>query len=86
VTRHFLTIEQQGPADLDSIYELSTSPIDDETLKGQAVALLFERPSLRTAGVELAAVHRTPAVTPRSSMTKRLVLTLASAPRTSVGR
>jgi len=57
VTRHFLTIEQQGPADLDSIYELSTSPIDDETLKGQGVALLFERPSLRTRASSSAAVH-----------------------------
>ena len=57
MTRHFLTIEQQGPADLDSIYELSTSPIDDETLKGQGVALLFERPSLRTRASSSAAVH-----------------------------
>jgi len=59
VTRHFLTIEQQGPADLDSIYELSTSPIDDETLKGQGVALLFERPSLRTRASELGRGART---------------------------
>jgi ornithine carbamoyltransferase len=57
VTRHFLTIEQQSPADLDSIYELSTSPFDDETLKGQGVALLFERPSLRTRASSSAAVH-----------------------------
>jgi ornithine carbamoyltransferase len=57
MTRHFLTIEQQGSADLDSIYELATSPFDDETLKGQGVALVFERPSLRTRASSSAAVH-----------------------------
>jgi len=57
VTRHFLTIEQQSQADMDSIYELSTSPFDDETLKGQGVALVFERPSLRTRASSSAAVH-----------------------------
>jgi ornithine carbamoyltransferase len=57
VTRHFLTIEQQGDADLEAIYELSRSPFDDETLKGQGVALLFERPSLRTRASSSAAVH-----------------------------
>jgi len=57
LTRHFLTIEQQSQADLDSIYGLSTSPFDDETLKGQGVALLFERPSLRTRASSSAAVH-----------------------------
>jgi ornithine carbamoyltransferase len=57
VTRHFMTIEQQSQSDLDSVYELSTSPFDDETLKGQGVALLFERPSLRTRASSSAAVH-----------------------------
>ena len=57
MTRHFLTIEQQSAADLDSIYALATSPFDDETLKGQGVALLFERPSLRTRASSSAAVH-----------------------------
>jgi ornithine carbamoyltransferase len=57
MTRHFITIEQQSPSDLDSIYELSRSPFDDETLKGQGVALLFERPSLRTRASSSAAVH-----------------------------
>jgi ornithine carbamoyltransferase len=55
--RHFMTIEQQSDADLDSIYELATSPFDDETLKGQGVALVFERPSLRTRASSSAAVH-----------------------------
>ena len=57
MTRHFLTIEQQSQADLNSIYELSTSPFDDETLRGQGVALLFEWPSLRTRASSSAAVH-----------------------------
>ena len=57
MTRHFMTIEQQSPSDLDAIYELATSPFDDETLKGQGVALLFERPSLRTRASSSSAVH-----------------------------
>jgi ornithine carbamoyltransferase len=52
-----MTIEQQSQSDLDTIYELSTSPIDDETLKGQGVALLFEHPSLRTRASSSTAVH-----------------------------
>ncbi|MEO9180300.1 MAG: ornithine carbamoyltransferase [Acidimicrobiales bacterium] len=57
MTRHLITIEQQDRSDLDSIYELATSPIDDQTLKGQGVALLFERPSLRTRASSSSAVH-----------------------------
>ncbi|MGD0852645.1 MAG: ornithine carbamoyltransferase [Acidimicrobiales bacterium] len=57
MTRHFMTIEQQSRSDLDAIYELAASPFDDETLKGQGVALLFERPSLRTRASCSAAVH-----------------------------
>src|ERR1700688_3314736 len=52
-----MTIEQQNQGDLDAIYELSTSPFDDETLKGQGVALVFERPSLRTRASSSSAVH-----------------------------
>jgi ornithine carbamoyltransferase len=57
VTRHFITIEQQSTSDLDSIYELACSAFDDETLKGQGVALVFERPSLRTRASSSTAVH-----------------------------
>jgi ornithine carbamoyltransferase len=57
VTRHFMTIEEQSQSDLDSIYELATGPFDDETLKGQGVALVFERPSLRTRASSSTAVH-----------------------------
>jgi ornithine carbamoyltransferase len=57
VTRHFITIESLSNEDLSSIYSLATSPFDDETLKGQGVALVFERPSLRTRASSSAAVH-----------------------------
>jgi ornithine carbamoyltransferase len=57
VTRHFTTIEELSDADLAAIYSLATSPFDDETLKGQGVALVFERPSLRTRASSSAAVH-----------------------------
>lgn len=55
--RHFVTIEELAEADLDTIYELATSPFDDETLKGQGVALVFERPSLRTRASSSVAVN-----------------------------
>jgi ornithine carbamoyltransferase len=57
VTRNFITIEELRDDDLDTIYTLSTSPLDDETLKGQGVALVFEHPSLRTRASSSAAVH-----------------------------
>jgi ornithine carbamoyltransferase len=57
MTRHFLTIEQLSDDDLRVIYALATSPLDDETLKGQGVALIFERPSLRTRASSSSAVH-----------------------------
>lgn len=56
MTRHFVTIEELADEDLDGIYDLATSPLDDETLKGQGVALVFERPSLRTRASSSAAV------------------------------
>jgi ornithine carbamoyltransferase len=57
MTRHFLTIEALSNKELASIYSLATSPFDDETLKGQGVALVFERPSLRTRASSSVAVH-----------------------------
>lgn len=55
--KHFETIEQQGQDDLATIYQLAVAPFDDETLKGQGVALVFERPSLRTRASCSTAVH-----------------------------
>lgn len=57
MTRHFMTIEEQSQSDLDSIYRLATGPYNDETLSGQGVALVFERPSLRTRASSSTAVH-----------------------------
>jgi len=57
VSRHFITIEDLSTDDLASIYSLATSPFDDTTLTGQGVALVFERPSLRTRASSSTAVH-----------------------------
>jgi len=57
VSRHFITIEDLSDDDLASIYSLATSPFDDATLSGQGVALVFERPSLRTRASSSTAVH-----------------------------
>lgn len=57
MTRHFTTIARQSSAELDAIYDLAVTPINDETLKGQGVALVFERPSLRTRASSSTAVH-----------------------------
>ena len=57
MTRHFVTIEEQRSSDLDEIYFLARSPINDQLLRGQGVALIFERPSLRTRASSSTAVH-----------------------------
>ena len=57
MTRHLLTIESLSDVDLATIYESATSPFDDELLKGQGVALVFERPSLRTRASSSTAVQ-----------------------------
>jgi ornithine carbamoyltransferase len=57
MTRHFVTIEEQSQDALSTIYQRAVSPFDDETLKGQGVALVFERPSLRTRASSSSAVH-----------------------------
>lgn len=57
MSKQFITIERQSDQDLAAIYELATSAFNDETLKGQGVALVFERPSLRTRASSSSAVH-----------------------------
>lgn len=56
MTRHFITIAEVTDKDLASIYRLSLGPFDDTTLAGQGVALVFERPSLRTRASSSTAV------------------------------
>ena len=57
MTRHLITIEALDDADLASICEYAVAPIDDQLLQGQGVALVFERPSLRTRASSSTAVH-----------------------------
>lgn len=57
MTRQFISIAQLSDKDLTAIYKLATLPFDDETLKGQGVAMIFEHPSLRTRAAGSAAVH-----------------------------
>ena len=57
MTRHFTTIESLSDDDLTTIYSLALAPFDDTTLTGQGVALVFERPSLRTRASSATAVH-----------------------------
>ncbi len=57
MTRHFLTVAETPDEDLDTIYRLATAPLDDTLLAGQGVALVFERPSLRTRASSSSAVH-----------------------------
>lgn len=57
MSRHFTSVDDQTARDLARIYELALAPFDDETLKGQGVALVFERPSLRTRASSSSAVH-----------------------------
>lgn len=56
MTRHFTAIEQVSDHDLSRIYRLALGPFDDTTLSGQGVALIFERPSLRTRASSSTAV------------------------------
>ena len=56
MSRHFTTIEQTSDHDLAQIYQLALGPFDDTTLSGQGVALIFERPSLRTRASSSTAV------------------------------
>lgn len=57
MSRHFTTIEGLSNQELKHIYRRAVSPFDDETMKGQGVALVFERPSLRTRASSSSAVH-----------------------------
>jgi len=50
MTRHFLDVDDLGADELDQVLEAATIPVDEisQLLTGKGVALLFEKPSLRT--------------------------------------
>ena len=57
MSRQFITIEELAKKDLRVIYRDALAPLNDELLKGQGVALVFERPSLRTRASSSSAVQ-----------------------------
>ncbi len=57
MSRHVVTISELGNDDLRAILESARAPIDDSLFAGQGVALVFERPSLRTRAACSTAVH-----------------------------
>jgi ornithine carbamoyltransferase len=58
VSRHFLTIEELSNLDLRTIYTLALADVAWPPYHEEGVALLFERPSLRTRSASIAAVHQ----------------------------
>jgi len=57
VTRHFLSIQETPRDDLATIYALATAKVVTKSYEGEPVALLFERPSLRTRASSSVAVY-----------------------------
>ncbi len=57
MSRHVVTISELGDDDLRAILEAARAPLDDALLAGQGVALVFERPSLRTRAASSTAVQ-----------------------------
>ena len=57
MSRHLITIEALSDAHLRCLCDLALAPFDDALLRGQGVALIFERPSLRTRASSSSAVH-----------------------------
>lgn len=57
MSRQVVTISELDDDELGSIYESARAPIDDSLLSGQGVALVFERPSLRTRAACSTAIH-----------------------------
>jgi ornithine carbamoyltransferase len=56
VTRHFLEVDDLSPAELAEVLELAAETEPAKVLDGRAVALLFEKPSLRTRNATEVAV------------------------------
>ena len=58
MTRHFLEIDDLSPDELTAVLDLSEDPAPRRVLAGRGVALLFEKPSLRTRNsTEMAVVQ-----------------------------
>jgi ornithine carbamoyltransferase len=58
VTRHLLEIDDLTPAELLTVLDLAEAPAPPQVLAGKGMALLFEKPSLRTRNAtEMAAVQ-----------------------------
>jgi ornithine carbamoyltransferase len=56
--RHFLEIDDLAPAELAEVLDLAERPDPPEVLVGRGVALVFEKPSLRTRNAtEMAVVQ-----------------------------
>lgn len=58
MTRDLVTIEALSDADLLDVLGLAVAPIERPVLAGRGVALVFERPSLRTRAASSVAVHQ----------------------------
>ena len=56
MTRHFLEVDDLSPAELSEVLELAAETEPAKVLDGRAVALLFEKPSLRTRNATEVAV------------------------------
>jgi ornithine carbamoyltransferase len=57
VTRDLVTVSELSDADLFDVLRLAVAPVERPTLAGRGVALVFERPSLRTRASSSVAVH-----------------------------
>ena len=58
MTRHFLEIDDLTPAEVTAVLDLAEDPSPPQVLAGKGMALLFEKPSLRTRNsTEMAVVQ-----------------------------
>ncbi len=56
--RHFLEVDDLDPDEVTTVLDLAEAPAVDQVLSGRGVALLFEKPSLRTrSATEMAVVQ-----------------------------
>ncbi|MGH9157428.1 MAG: ornithine carbamoyltransferase [Acidimicrobiales bacterium] len=58
MTRHFLEVDDLAPAEVAAVLDLAERPDPPQVLAGRGVALMFEKPSLRTRNAtEMAVVQ-----------------------------